>query len=209
MKIISITQLALSEVKVIRFGRFLDNRGYFSEPFRDSDFKTIPELKDINFVQSNESYSKAGTVRGLHFQWSPPQGKMVRTIFGHMADMVLDIRKNSPTFGKAIIYNMPQNFGNDYSEWIWVPPGFAHGNFYVEESAIEYFCSGEYNPGAEAGISPLSSDIDWSLCDPELYKQFQSIIGRSDLLISDKDKNGLSVKAWNSDNRSANFTYHA
>ncbi len=83
---------------------------------------------------------------------------------------------------------------------------FICSNFFTEDSTIEYFCSGEYSPGCEAGISPLADDIDWSLCDPELKKLFDGIAPTTDL-ITDKDKNGFTVKAWGSDERSDNFIY--
>ncbi|MGC8605786.1 MAG: dTDP-4-dehydrorhamnose 3,5-epimerase family protein [Desulfomonilaceae bacterium] len=92
----------MPEVKIIRFARFCDHRGYFTETFRQSDFQSHPEMpfmKNIQFVQMNESYSKAGTIRGLHFQWNPYMGKLVRTIAGHMVDLVLDIRKGRRTSG--------------------------------------------------------------------------------------------------------------
>jgi dTDP-4-dehydrorhamnose 3,5-epimerase len=160
----------------------------------------------MEFIQCNESYSKKGTVRGLHFQWNPYMGKLVRTVVGRMLDMVLDIRKGSPTFGKIILYDMPVDEQADYSEWIWVPPGFAHGNFFPEDTIIEYFCSGEYNPGCEAGISPLAKDIDWSLCDKSLRKLYDRIVPETGL-ITDKDKNGFSVNGWKNDERSNNFVY--
>jgi dTDP-4-dehydrorhamnose 3,5-epimerase len=133
-------------------------------------------------------------------------GKLVRTITGRMVDMVLDIRKESPTFGKIIAYDMPVNSKNDYSEWIWVPPGFAHGNFFTEDSLIEYFCSGEYSPGCEAGISPLADDIDWSLCDTALKRLFEKLV-TTQLIMTDKDKNGFSVAQWANESRSENFVY--
>jgi dTDP-4-dehydrorhamnose 3,5-epimerase len=145
-------------------------------------------------------------VRGLHFQWNPYMGKLVRTLHGHMVDLVLDIRKGSPSFGRAIAYDMPSHFGEDSNEWIWVPPGFAHGNVFLEDTSIEYFCSGEYSPGNEAGISPLAGDIDWSLCDPGLRETFHDIASSSSL-ITDKDRDGLSVSAWKRDERSENFIY--
>lgn len=209
MKILGVKTLQIEAVKVIRFARFLDQRGYFTEHYRKSDFKNHAEMsfmKDVEFVQCNESYSKKGTVRGLHFQWNPYMGKLVRTLSGRMVDMVLDIRKGSPTFGKIILYDMPADSKADFSEWIWVPPGFAHGNFFLEESMIEYFCSGEYSPGCEAGISPLANDIDWALCDTELKNLFDDIAPSTDL-ITDKDKNGFSVSSWRSDERSDNFIY--
>lgn len=209
MKILEINTLDIGEIKVIRFARFCDHRGYFTEHYRESDFANHQEMKfmrDVEFVQCNESYSKKGTVRGLHFQWNPYMGKLVRTLTGRMIDMVLDIRKGSPTFGKIILYDMPADHNEGYSEWIWVPPGFAHGNFFTENSIIEYFCSGEYSQGCEAGISPLAEDIDWDLCDAELKNLFNNL-ARSTILITDKDKNGFSVKGWSSDKHSDNFLY--
>ena len=157
-------------------------------------------------MQANESFSKAGTVRGLHFQWNPYMGKLVRTVSGRMIDMVLDIRKGSPTFGKIILYDMPADKQVDYNEWIWVPPGFAHGNFFPEDTMIEYFCSGQYSPGCEAGISPVADDIGWSLCDKRLKKLYDKIVVTTSL-ITDKDKNGFSVNGWKNDDRSNNFIY--
>lgn len=209
MKITGVKSLAIPDIKVITFGRFCDHRGYFTEPFRKSDLFNTPEtdfLKGIEFVQANESYSKPGVVRGLHFQWNPYMGKWVRTIKGRMVDMALDIRKGSPTLGKIIAYDMPSSFDTDFSEWIWVPPGFAHGTFFTEETVIEYFCSGEYSPGCEAGISPVAADLDWSACDAALKQEFEQLISGENLM-SDKDKNGLSLQAWLADERSDNFIY--
>jgi dTDP-4-dehydrorhamnose 3,5-epimerase len=209
MKILTVKQLAIQEIRVIRFARFCDQRGYFTEHFRQSDFQTnplTPFMERVEFVQTNESFSRSQTVRGLHFQWDPYMGKLVRTLHGHMVDLILDIRKGSPSFGKAIAYDMPSNQSEDFNEWIWVPPGFAHGNMFLEDTSIEYFCSGEYSPGNEAGISPLAEDIDWSLCDPDLRETFHEIAS-STRLITDKDRNGLSVSAWEKDERSDNFVY--
>src|SRR5262245_54329953 len=110
MKILSVVDLALPGIKVIRFARFRDQRGYFTEPFRRSDVDShaqLEALRGASFVQANESHSSANVVRGLHFQWNPFMGKLVRTITGHMVDIALDLRKGSPTLGKAIMYDMP------------------------------------------------------------------------------------------------------
>ena len=208
MKILEIKTLAIPEIKVIRFARFCDNRGYFTEHFRKSDLFNTPELTTLNkveFVQANQSFSKKNVIRGLHFQWNPFMGKLVRTLSGHMTDIILDIRKGSPTFGKIIAYDMPNDNNRDYDEWIWVPPGFAHGNFFSEDSIIEYFCTGEYSQGCEAGISPLAKDIDWSLCDKNLKDIFDKNSNTD--LITDKDKNGFSLESWMKDERSDNFVY--
>jgi dTDP-4-dehydrorhamnose 3,5-epimerase len=209
MKILDVKSLAIESVKVIRFARFCDDRGYFTETFRKSDLlnnSQVDSMTNLEFVQANESLSKKGVIRGLHFQWNPYMGKLVRTIKGRMVDIVLDIRKGSPTLGKSIAYDMPANLDANASEWIWVPPGFAHGNFFTEDSMIEYFCSGEYSPGCEAGISPLAKDIDWSLCDPTLKKAFDEM-AYSTQLMTDKDKNGFSLQTWLADERSDNFLY--
>jgi dTDP-4-dehydrorhamnose 3,5-epimerase len=209
VKIIDVVPLAIPAIKVIRFARFRDKRGYFTEPFRSSDVGSSPLtrfLKGAEFPQTNESRSKPGTIRGLHFQWNPYMGKLVRTLSGHMIDVVLDIRKGSPTFGKAIAYDMPANAEEAFGEWIWVPPGFAHGNAFLADTSIEYFCSGEYSPLCEAGISPLAADIDWSLCDLPLKRVLDETSRTTDL-ITDKDRGGFSVAGWERDPRSNNFIY--
>lgn len=209
MKILSITDLAIPAVKVIRFARFRDDRGYFSEHYRFSDFENGDAssfMNGVRFLQMNESFSKPHTVRGLHFQWNPFMGKLVRTVRGRMIDMVVDIRKGSPTYGKIIAYDMPVTGEEDFSEWIWVPPGFAHGNTFTEDTVIEYLCSGEYSPGCEAGLSPIADDLDWSLCDPELAQLFQQIAQTTQLMTA-KDRDGLSLASWTADPRSENFRY--
>jgi len=213
MKILEVRDLRLEGIKIIRYGRFADMRGFFAEHFRDSDFRSHPGLnfmKEVKFLQCNESYSRPGTVRGLHFQWNPVMGKLVRTLRGRMIDMVLDIRKGSPTFGKIIGYDMPADPDADFGEWIWVPPGFAHGNFFTEKTQIEYFCSGEYNPECESGISPLAPDIDWSLFDSELKKEFDAIASPAaspDALMSEKDRKGHSLSSWRATANSNHFRW--
>ena len=139
MKILEVKNLAIEDVKVIKYARFSDHRGYFTETFRKSDFQKLNIFKNVEFIQSNESYSKKGVIRGLHFQWNPYMGKLIRTLRGRMVDMVMDIRKGSKTFGKIIAYDMPADTESDFGEWIWVPVGFAHGNFFPEDSQIEYY----------------------------------------------------------------------
>lgn len=209
MKILSVSKLAIPEISVVRFARFLDHRGFFTESYRRSDFQVegIPaSLRGTRFVQANESFSRAGTVRGLHFQWNPYMGKLVRTVAGHLIDLALDIRKGSATFGKIIAYDMPSTGDKVYGEWIWIPPGFAHGVFFPQDTYIEYFCTGEYSPLCEAGISPVAKDIDWSLCDPQLKKQFDGLVS-GNTLISPKDQNALTMAQWADDKRSDNFIF--
>ena len=210
MKILDIADLPLAGVKTIRYARFCDSRGYFTETFRRGDFDAPPLgefLGGVEFRQCNESCSRAGVIRGLHMQWNPRMGKLIRTVRGHMMDLVLDIRKGSATFGKAIAYDMPDDPQRAWGEWIWVPPGFAHGNCYLQQTTIEYFCTSQWNPACEASISPLANDLDWSPCEPAWKAAFDRVAGSQDLLIHDKDRNGLNLAAWASDPRSENFVH--
>jgi dTDP-4-dehydrorhamnose 3,5-epimerase len=124
-----------------------------------------------------------------------------------MVDLILDIRLNSPSFGKIIAYDMPTSLEQNYNEWIWIPPGFAHGNFFMQDSTIEYLCSGEYSQGCESGISPLSKDLDWSLCDTGLKELFEKTKNSDDLKMTEKDKISFSVHDWKEDERSQNFIF--
>ena len=206
MKLIETRPLPLPGAYVVRFGRFPDHRGYFTEQFRRSDFDRIDCLSGVPLVQANESFSRPGTIRGMHFQWNPYMGKLVRTVHGRMVDLMVDIRKGSPTFGQMIAVDLPSKPDQDYAEWVWVPPGFAHGNYFTEETLIEYFCSGEYSSGCEAGICPMADDIDWSACDPPLKTEFDEIASSSPLM-ADKDRDAMTIGEWTSDERSDQFIY--
>jgi dTDP-4-dehydrorhamnose 3,5-epimerase len=211
MKIIDVTSLAIDAIKLVRFARFSDERGYFTEHYRRSDLRQHPgaeALRAAEFVQCNESFSRRGTLRGLHFQWNPYMGKLVRTTGGRMLDIVLDIRKGSPTLGKAILHDMPADRAASSQEWIWVPPGFAHGNVFPEDTTIEYLCSGEYSQGCEAGISPFAGDIAWDLCHPGLKEVFDGIVSNASL-VTDKDRRGFTMAGWLRDERSNQFTMEA
>lgn len=209
MKIVDVYELPIRDVKVVQFARFRDDRGYFTETFRRGAVTANAAagfLHDLSFPQSNESLSRAGVVRGLHFQWQPYMGKLVRTVSGRMVDLVLDIRLGSPTFGTILAHDMPARPDADTSEWIWVPPGFAHGNFFTEESVIEYLCTGEYAQGNEAGISPVAEDLDWTACDAGLRGEFEALVADQPVL-SEKDRAGHTLAAWRADPRAQNFLY--
>ena len=195
MKISSISEHQIPGVKLIKFDRFMDQRGFFTETFRASDFINN-ELKVFpnGIMQSNESFSYKNVLRGLHFQWNPNMGKLVRTIDGHMVDLVLDLRQGSPTQGKIMAFDMTAKVTDTFSSWIWVPEGCAHGNYFLEDSYIQYFCSGSYNGNCEAGISPFAQDIDWSICDATLKNKFFEL--KDSFIATPKDINGLSVKEW-------------
>lgn len=209
MKIEAVETLEIPELKVIRFGRFRDDRGYFAESYRLGDLSRHPDtafLREVRFLQINESHSRADVIRGLHFQWNPHMGKLVRAVRGRIVDLALDIRLGSPTLGKIVACDISADPGADHGEWIWVPPGFAHGFFCPTDGILEYLCSGEYSPGTEAGISPLAPDLDWSLCDRALKRAFDEIAA-GEAILSGKDRDAFSMNGWLADERSANFTY--
>lgn len=199
--------LAIKDIKVLKFARFCDNRGYFTENYRAQDLEKELGLQKTGIKQINESQSKKNTIRGLHFQWNPYMGKLVRTVSGHMIDLVLDIRLKSPTLGKIIAYDMPAHNKDNYNEWIWIPPGFAHGNLFLENTKIEYLCTGIYSPNCEAGISPLSKDLDWSLCSPKMSRQFNRLIRNSRKIISEKDLTAINLTSWLQDKRAKKFNF--
>jgi len=207
MKILGVEDLTIPEVKVITFQRFKDDRGYFTETYRKSEFENNAQtafLKDIDFTQVNESFSKKGVLRGFHFQWNPFMAKMLRVIQGKVIDMAVDIRPASPTFGKIVGYEFDANPEQENNQWIWIPTGFAHGILFLEDSTIEYFCTGQWAPDTERGISPLSKDIDWSVFNSELKKKLDEFM-KTSLIINEKDKNGLTLEQWRNSEDSKNF----
>jgi len=208
MRILEVKELEIPEVKVIKFERFKDDRGYFTETYRWTDFTKELYKTDIpsKFVQANETWSYAGTFRGLHMQWAPYMGKLVRCIKGFLIDFALDIRLTSPTFGKMVVYEMLNDTCYPYAEWIWVPPGFAHGTLLVKDSLVEYLCTGEYNDKCEAGITVFDPDITWKITKDS------SVRGIGNYLehirnITDKDKKAFTVEQWSKSPNAKEFVY--
>lgn len=140
---------------------FTDARGYFFESFSERDF--CKEVREIRFVQDNESKSSYGVMRGLHFQRPPfTQSKLVRVIKGAVLDVAVDIRKGSPTYGKHVAVELTE----DNHRQFFVPRGFAHGFAVLSDEAIfQYKCDNFYAPEADGGISILddSLGIDWRI----------------------------------------------
>ena len=140
---------------------FTDARGYFFESFSEREF--CKEVREIKFVQDNESKSSYGVMRGLHFQRPPfTQSKLVRVIKGAVLDVAVDIRKGSPTYGKHVAVELTE----DNHRQFFVPRGFAHGFAVLSDEAIfQYKCDNFYAPEADGGISILddSLGIDWRI----------------------------------------------
>jgi dTDP-4-dehydrorhamnose 3,5-epimerase len=137
-----------------------DERGHFFETYNKKTFEKLG-IK-TKFVQDNQSFSKKGVVRGLHFQ-APPfaQAKLVRVISGRVLDVVVDCRRNSPTYGKHIALELSMSLNNI----LYIPDGFAHGFSAIEDSVFQYKCSQVYNKKSEMGIHPMDEllKIEWML----------------------------------------------
>jgi dTDP-4-dehydrorhamnose 3,5-epimerase len=149
-----------------------DERGYFFESFRKTRFEEIIG-SSIAFLQENESCSKVGTIRGLHFQ-NPPfaQGKLVRVPKGRVLDVVVDIRKGSPTYGKHFSIEL----SSENAKQLWIPEGFAHGFAALEEGSIlSYKCTDVYNKESEGSLlwSDPEIGIDWNIEDPIVSEKDQ------------------------------------
>lgn len=146
---------------------FSDSRGYFFESYSAGKFKELG--LDINFVQDNESFSEYGVIRGLHYQLAPyAQAKLVRAVKGSILDVGVDVRKNSPTYGKHFAYEL----NDETKEMLLIPRGFAHGFSVLSKTAIvNYKCDSLYKSSAERGIRFNDSTlaIDWKV-DPTKVK---------------------------------------
>lgn len=154
---------------------FPDPRGFFCERYKQSVFNEVGI--DVQFVQDNFSRSAPGVLRGLHYQWQEPQGKLVTCLSGQIFDVAVDVRFGSPTFGHVTSVVL----SGDKPQWFWIPPGFAHG-FYVmgaQHADIFYKCNAEYNPQAEGGIS-------WS--DRELAIDWPGVHDMSQVFLSPRDE---------------------
>lgn len=206
MKILDVSSLALPEIRILKTQRFRDNRGYFIEAFRSDVFNGIaqlPELQSKTLTQINESYSETNVVRGLHTQVDPALDKMLRVLKGRIIDIALDIRPSSPTYGKAIAYELFYDPQAETEEWIFIPFGFAHGFVVLETAHVQYYQTGLWNAQGESCITIFDSQIDWSLCSPELVTSIQA--GMNQAIISDKDKAGITLAAWKTHPLAVNY----
>lgn len=206
MKLVRVFSLEIPDVRVLEFARCADSRGYFSETFRPTTIGEIEGMADFRIEQINESFSHPKVVRGLHLQWEPFQGKLVRCVRGRVIDLALDVRRHSPTFGRIVAHELLGDPDLPSGQWIFVPPGFAHGVVFPEAANIEYLCTATWNGANEAGISPLAPDIDWSLCEARLRDTVRTVFAAAPI-ISDKDRHAHTVESWLSGPHSQHFTF--
>src|ERR1700734_589821 len=186
---IKIESRLLGDVVVIVPEIFQDARGFFTETFRADQLKAMG--LPTEFVQDNHSRSAKGVVRGLHFQWDPPMGKIMRVTAGSAFLAAVDIRKGSPTFGKwAGVEASAEN-----RRQVWAPAGFARGFCALAEGTeIQYKCTGIYSNKAESAVrwNDPAIGIKWPLAD---------------VTVSDKDRNAASLADWLRSPDSDNFQY--
>ena len=171
----------IKDVYIIEPQVFGDNRGYFMETYNYEAFKEAG--LDMKFVQDNQSCSKRGVLRGLHFQKSYPQGKLVRVIKGKVFDVAVDLRKSSETYGKWVGVTLT----DENKRQFYIPEGFAHGFLVLSDIAeFVYKCTDFYHPEDDSGIIWNDKDIgiDWP------------IESDMEILLSEKDKNQQTFKFY-------------
>ncbi|MBO7188919.1 MAG: dTDP-4-dehydrorhamnose 3,5-epimerase [Tidjanibacter sp.] len=159
---------------------FGDERGYFFESFNAERFLAQTGV-EVTFVQDNESRSKRGVLRGLHFQREPyAQAKLVRVVQGRVLDVAVDIRPESPTFGRYVAVELS---GENHRQ-LFIPKGFAHGYVVLEDDTVfQYKCDEFYHPASEGGIA-------WN--DPQIGIEWP--LTESEIILSEKDRNRKLLK---------------
>ena len=173
-----IVERQLNGVVVIHSEVFEDERGFFTEVYRADQFESLG--LPASFVQDNHSGSVKGVLRGLHFQWDSPMGKLMRVTSGTAFLAAVDIRKGSPTLGQWFTVECTAREGLQ----VWAPPGFARGFCVTSDWAeIQYKCTGIYNSAGESGIlwNDPAIGIEWPVEEP---------------ILSDKDRIAQTLEDW-------------
>ncbi|MGA2296202.1 MAG: dTDP-4-dehydrorhamnose 3,5-epimerase [FCB group bacterium] len=167
---------------------FSDERGFFMETYKSDDFSKLG--LPIEFAQDNHSRSKYGVLRGMHFQFNPPQGKLIRVTLGKAFVAEVDIRHNSPTLGKWIGFELSE----ENKQILWVPPGFANGFVALSEWVeMQYKCTALWNGAGESNIlwNDPEIGIDWHIENP---------------ILSEKDRTAQTLKEWLKKEESKRFS---
>lgn len=185
----TIEPTALDEVRIVVPAAMRDDRGFFMEVYRQDLFAGLG-LPD-RFLQLNHSRSSRGVVRGLHFQWDPPMGKLMRVTQGRALLVAVDIRLGSPTLGRWVGVEISA----DEPRQLWAPASFARGFCVLSEYAeIEYLTTGTYNRATESGIrwNDPAIGIEWPVTNP---------------ILSAKDETAQSLSDWLARPEASNFRY--
>lgn len=181
---ITVETCNIEGLKVITPSVFGDERGYFMETYQKQDFEQAGI--NVEFVQDNQSSSRKGVLRGLHFQINYPQDKLVRVVSGEVYDVAVDLRKDSPTYGQwfGVVLSA------ENKKQFFIPKNFAHGFIVLSDTAeFTYKCSDFYHPNDEGGLF-------WN--DPEIGVDWPMPEGmtKEDLIISDKDHTWLGISEY-------------
>ena len=169
----------LAKVKIIEPKVFGDARGFFKETFSAERYANMVGIS-LPFVQDNHSRSRKGVLRGLHFQKTKPQGKLVSVTRGAVYDVVADVNPSSPTFGQYVGVELSE----DNHRQLWVPPGYAHGFLVLsDEVDFVYKCTDYYDPSDEGGVAWNCSllNIAWPLTNVQLSEKDKNYLGLKDL----------------------------
>lgn len=179
----------LEDVVVLVGKAYEDHRGYFMEAYREDQFRELG--LPGSFVQDNHSYSRKSVVRGLHFQWDPPMGKLMRVTRGTAFLVAVDLRMGSPTLGKWVgIEATAEN-----RKQVWAPASFARGFCALTDNVeVQYKCTGTYNGKAESAIR-------WD--DPEIGIEWPV----RDVIVSEKDRNAQTLAEWLASPNARHFSY--
>ena len=172
-----VTESGIKGVFIIEPDVYEDDRGFFMETFHNERYRKLLGI-NLDFVQDNISRSSKNVLRGMHFQKNYPQGKIVKASRGEILDVVVDLRKDSPTYGTWESFRLSEK--NKLQ--VWIPPGFAHGFLVMSDSAdIDYKCTEYYHPEDELCLMWNDPEvaIDWTINEP---------------ILTEKDKKGLSLK---------------
>jgi len=172
-----VTESGIKGVFIIEPDVYEDDRGFFMETFHNERYRKLLGI-NLDFVQDNISRSSKNVLRGMHFQKNYPQGKIVSASRGEILDVVVDLRKDSPTYGTWESFRLSEK--NKLQ--VWIPPGFAHGFLVMSDSAnIDYKCTEYYHLEDELCLMWNDPEvaIDWTINDP---------------ILTEKDKKGLSLK---------------
>lgn len=168
----------IPEVKIITRPVYADHRGFFTESLNP----LVEQALGVSFVQDNHSMSYKYVIRGIHFQWNKPMGKLCRVVKGAGMDVAVDLREFSPTFGKYVmVYLSEDNF-----KQVWVPPGFGHAFISLEDKThFCYSCSTVHNAESEGAICPLDTTLMLDLP-----------FAKNKAIISDKDRDAQSFESY-------------
>ena len=172
----SFTETGIKGVFIVEAKAFGDDRGYFTETYKESDFRSAGLT--YSFVQDNQSGSRRGVLRGLHFQKRYPQAKLVRVIRGEVFDVAVDLRKGSETYGQWV----GALLSGENRRQLMIPRGFAHGFLVLSETAeFAYKCDEEYHPEDEGGLL-------WN--DPDIAIRWPDV---GNIILSEKDRNNPTL----------------